>query len=144
MFTVSHDRFFLDRVGQKLLVLGVSRLGKQEIGGYEFMEGGDNIFSRYSNIIAERRTQFETDSDQGGYAGGKPKRAKSADKKRQAAPEELKRFNRFTVTEIEEMIMQFEEDIMCMQEQFGNENIYRDPEKYEKLTTEMEAAKNRA
>ena len=39
------------------------------------------------------------------------------------------------------MIMQFEEDIMQLEEKFGDENIYKDPSKFEQLKTDIADAK---
>lgn len=143
VFAVSHDRFFLDKVAQRLLVMGVNGLGRMEMGNYELIEGGkEGVFTKYSNTIAERRAEHQADGRKTDESAGKPKRSKTGSgNKRQAAPEELKRFNRYTVEEIEEMIMQYEEDIACMQEKFGDEEIYRDKEKYEQLTKDMEESK---
>lgn len=138
---VSHDRYFLDNVAQRLLVLGVNHLGKLDIGNYEFLEGGSGMFSKYACLIAERRQQHQADLQKRKTAGKKPKRSSSANKKRKTTPQELIKFNRVTTEEIEEMIMQFEEDIMALQERFGDENIYKDPQKYADLNKEIAAAK---
>ena len=141
VFAVSHDRFFLDKVAQKLLVMGVNELGRMEIGGYELVEGGDNAFSRYSNMIAERRAMDAESPKKSGENGSKAKRSKSQEKKRTAAPEELKRFNKYTVEEIEEMIMQYEEDIAILQEKFNDEEVYKNHLKFEEITTQIDASK---
>jgi ATP-binding cassette subfamily F protein 3 len=142
VIAVSHDRYFLDRVAEKMLVLGVNRLGKMEMGGYEFLEGGNEIFSRYACLIAERRAEEDELSKKREPSERKRKRSKSAGaKKRKVTPEELKKFNRLAIEEIEEMIIEFEDDIMAMQERFGDEAIYKDPVKYAELNEEMAAAK---
>jgi hypothetical protein len=113
-----------------------------EIGGYEFLEGGNEIFSRYACLIAERRAEEDELTKKREPSERKRKRSKSAGaKKRKVTPEELKKFNRLAIEEIEEMIIEFEDDIMAMQERFGDEAIYKDPVKYAELNEEMAAAK---
>jgi ATP-binding cassette subfamily F protein 3 len=144
VITVSHDRYFLDSVAQKLLVLGVNHLGKLDIGNYEFILGGERdggSFSKYANTIAQRRQQHENELKKRPNTAKKPKRGSNAEKRRTPAPADLKRFNKLSVEEIEEQIMEFEEDAMNLEEKFGDENVYKDPIKFEQLKADIAAAK---
>ncbi|HSW00812.1 MAG TPA: hypothetical protein VLI39_11610 [Sedimentisphaerales bacterium] len=44
-------------------------------------------------------------------------------------PDEFKRFNRLTVDQIEKMIMQVEQEIDAMKQQFGSAEIYKNPDR---------------
>ena len=44
-----------------------------------------------------------------------------------AASNELKRFNKFKTSEIEQMIMELEDEIVMIQEKFGHAHIYQQP-----------------
>jgi hypothetical protein len=55
------------------------------------------------------------------------------------APDELKRFNKFTVDQIEKMIMQVEQEIDAMKQQFGSAEIYKSPDRLAELQQSYEA-----
>ena len=54
VIVVSHDRFFIDQVVDKLLVIGANRLGKKRLGQFELLEGVTTAYSRYAEMIEER------------------------------------------------------------------------------------------
>jgi hypothetical protein len=51
----------------------------------------------------------------------------------------MNRFNKFTVDQIEEMILQTEREIEDMKEQFGNAEIYKNPDRLADLQQSYEA-----
>jgi len=136
---VSHDRFLLDRVVDKLLVLGVDEFGNKETGRFEFVAGGRGTYSRYAELTENRVTSrqqavAETDKKKS------PKRARPASSgTRKTTPAELRRFNKLATKEIEQNIVDIEEQITILQEQFGAEHIYKDPALLTRLRENFEA-----
>ena len=142
VIVVSHDRYFLDRVVDKLLVVGANELGKKQLGQCEIIEGGVGTYSRYAEAIDNRIADREKQTNPSGQTK-KPKRARSENAAgRQTTPPELKQFNKFSVDQIEEMIMQAEEDIAKMQDKFGDESVYKDHKLLEELHAAVENKKN--
>ncbi len=120
---VSHDRYFLDRVVDKLLVFGVDEFGERALGRLEFT-AGKNVYSLYAEklrkrIVKKQLAKARPLRQAGGRAGKKPT---------SAVPTELKRFNKYTTQRIEDMIMSQEEKIAELQEEFGDEKYYQNPE----------------
>ena len=139
---VSHDRYFLDRVVDKLLVVGANELGKKELGECEVIEGFANAYSRYAELIDERLADKDARDSTAGK-GKKPKRAKSANAEpKQTTPTELKRFNKYNVDKLEEMIMETEEAIETLQAKFGDEDVYKDHKLTAEIQQEIENHKN--
>jgi ATP-binding cassette subfamily F protein 3 len=117
IIAVSHDRFFLDRIAQRLIVLGADEMGKMAPGRFEFINGS---FSRYAELLEQRALEQET-----GEQGARPKRPKQ-DKPRKTTPPELKQFNAWPVEKIEQAIEEAEVKIKGLHESFGDEKIYKD------------------
>ena len=113
---ISHDRFFLDRTVQRLIVLGADELGKMAPGRFEFIDGS---FSRYTELLEERSEQVTEQQ------AAKPKKAKQ-DKPRKTTPPELKQFNGWQVEKIEQAIEETEAKIKVLHESFADEKVYKD------------------
>ncbi|HSV99525.1 MAG TPA: ABC-F family ATP-binding cassette domain-containing protein [Sedimentisphaerales bacterium] len=132
IITVSHDRYFLDRVADKLLVVGTDEFGQRRLGRTEFIVG-EPAYSVYADTIRRRteekeRKEAETaevKKRQSQIANLKSPMAASTNK----APDELKRFNKYTVDQIETMIMETEQEIDAMKQQFGNAEVYKNPDR---------------
>lgn len=116
---VSHDRFFLDKVTDRLLVVGADESGRKAMGKCELVIGS---YSRYAELLDQRTTAREKNAK---AAGARPKRPKPA-KKKKTTPPELRQFNVWTVEKIEDAIISTEQKIAALQEQFGDEKIYKD------------------
>ena len=84
IIAVSHDRFFLDRIAQRLIVLGADELGKTTPGKFEFISGS---FSRYAELLEQRALEQEKAPQ-----AAKPKQSRQ-DKPRKTTPPELRQFN---------------------------------------------------
>ena len=73
------------------------------------------------------------------------RRPSSAENKpRTRTPKELKRFNKYSVEQIEELIMALEQELADMKERFGHAEIYKNPQQlanlqqtYDAKTTEL-------
>jgi ATP-binding cassette subfamily F protein 3 len=138
MIVVSHDRYFLDRIVDKLIVIGTDELGNRCLGKTE-MVNIKPVYSYYSSVISERR-EARMQEQKSLAAGSKKRRsAGSEEKARNKTPEELKRFNKYSVEKIEEMITELEAELVEMRERFGDENIYKNPEQFNELKNEYDS-----
>ncbi|MEN6334192.1 MAG: ribosomal protection-like ABC-F family protein [Phycisphaerales bacterium] len=132
IIAVSHDRYFLDRVADKLLVIGTDEFGQRQLGRTEFIVG-EPAYSVYADTIHRRIEAKELKEAQAAEARKKQSQISNLKSQMAAsanrAPDELKRFNKFTVDQIEKMIMQIEQEIGQMKEQFGDAEIYKNPDR---------------
>jgi ATP-binding cassette subfamily F protein 3 len=139
VIVVSHDRFFLDRVANKLLMVGVDEFGKRQPGKCEMVEGVENTYSRYAETLTQRIATAEEER----VKAEKKKAAQNPDISKNAAPAGLKKFNKYAVEEIENMIMEQEEKIDEFQLEFGDERVYLDPDLLSALKEKIEKHKNK-
>jgi ATP-binding cassette subfamily F protein 3 len=126
MLVVSHDRYFLDRVVERLIVVGCDELGARCLGKTEFVDVKP-VYSHYASLVHKRVEARQQKSET--RAGGPRKRrsARTQDKARPKTPEELRRFNKYSAEQIEELITELEQELADMKERFGNATIYRNP-----------------
>jgi ATP-binding cassette subfamily F protein 3 len=124
MVVVSHDRYFLDRVVDKLLVIGTDECGNRQLGRIEFVSG-DPVYSAYASLVQRRRQQREQKEETQVSAPKKRRSSSAQEKPRRKAPEELKRFNKYTVDQIEKSIMDLEQEIAELKERFGDSAVYK-------------------
>jgi ATP-binding cassette subfamily F protein 3 len=136
VIVVSHDRFFLDKIADKLIVLGTDELGKKALGRFEIVNG---TFSRYSELLEERTAAQNQKRRSGGAA--KPKRPKRKRVKK-TTPSHLRRFNAWSLEKIEEEIIKTEEQLAVLEEQFGQEKIYKDPNLFSALEKDFGSQKD--
>ncbi|MHC4754023.1 MAG: ribosomal protection-like ABC-F family protein [Planctomycetota bacterium] len=130
---VSHDRFFLDKIADKLLVLGTDPLGQKAPGQYEFVIGS---VSRYLELIEERTVEQKQLTKGGKHTKHKRKKHKKT------TPLELKQFNPWTIEKIEDQINRTELQLKEMQESFGEEKIYKNPDLLEELNKKFNEQNN--
>ena len=125
IIVVSHDRFLLDRIADRLLIMGVDELGRRCQGKTEFA-AVKPVYSYYATTLAQRQQQQKSIQDE----QSKVKKRKSETmrtKQGRKTPEELKRFNKYPVEQIEQMITELEEKVSRLKEKFGDEIIYKNP-----------------
>jgi ATP-binding cassette subfamily F protein 3 len=139
MIVVSHDRYFLDRVADKLLVIGTDSLGARRLGQTQFVATRP-VYSHYASLVRKRIEAQQ--QEQPARGGGRRRRrpapwgpASAADKPRPKTPEELRRFNKYSVEQLEEMITTHEQELIAIKEQFGDAEIYKNPENLAQLQT---------
>jgi hypothetical protein len=103
-------------------VVGTDALGNRCLGKTEFI-AQKPAYTRYVDLIRKRQeaAQQEKESQQ---QAAKPR----AEKPRITTPEELKRFNKYSVDQIEEMILNLEQKVDEMKERFGDAEVYKNPE----------------
>ena len=138
MIVVSHDRYFLDCVIDKLLVIGVDEFGSRCLGKTEFIDAKP-VYSYYASIVRERVENRQQNLQS--RSAGSPKRrpAGAGGKPRSRTPEELKQFNKYSVEQIEELIIELEHELDGMKEHFGDEMIYKNPERFAELQYNYDA-----
>ncbi|UCE50076.1 MAG: ABC-F family ATP-binding cassette domain-containing protein [Phycisphaerales bacterium] len=138
MLVVSHDRYFLDRVVDKLIVLGSDELGSRRLGAVEFVEIKP-VYSHYASLV-RKRVEAQQQKSESRPAGPRKRRSASAQSKpRPRTPEELKRFNKYSADQIEELIMELEQELAQMKERFGDATIYKNPDQLAELQTGYDA-----
>jgi ATP-binding cassette subfamily F protein 3 len=124
---VSHDRYFIDKTAERLLVMGIDDFGVRSIGRFTFYSAANKVYTRYSEQTEQRLTE-QRGRVQKAAKGTVRKYAKSRHVKTKAvAPSELNRFNKFSTDEIEQMITELEEEVVLLQEKFGQAGMYRQP-----------------
>ena len=135
IIAVSHDRYFLDRVADKLLVVGTDELGQRCLGKTEFV-GGTPAYTVYASLVRKR---VEAEQEKQKQAQAKAAKRQSPISNPQSptgtsrTPEELKRFNKYSVEQLEEMILQLEHELDEMKERFGDEAVYKNPDRLAEL-----------
>lgn len=129
IIVVSHDRFFIDRIAEKMLIIGVDEFGKRSMGKFEFVEGNDSVYTVYSKTIAARIEKAAQQKIAEKTAAGANVNKNRPHKERKTAPDDIKQFNRFRIEQIEQMIMDTEEDIAQSKGKFALEEYYKDHNK---------------
>jgi ATP-binding cassette subfamily F protein 3 len=138
MIVVSHDRYFLDRIVDMLIVVGSDELGSRCLGRTEFVEVKP-VYSHYASLVRKRVEARQQESES---RPGRPRKRRSASaqsKPRPKTPEELRRFNKYSVEQIEELITELEQELAEMKERFGDAKIYKDPEQLAELQAGYDA-----
>jgi ATP-binding cassette, subfamily F, member 3 len=140
IIAVSHDRYFLDRVVDKLFVIGTDELGNRCLGKTEFVIG-DPAYTAYAALVRQRveaQKQANLESSRSSNQTSTTKHQKSR-APRVTTPEELKRFNKYSVGQLEEMIMELEREIATMKERFGDAEVYKNPARLAELQRDYAA-----
>ncbi len=137
MIVVSHDRYFLNRIVDKLIVVGVDELGQRCLGKTESVNVKP-VYSYYTSLVRERTEAQQDKQDSVSIKGRKRRPAGASSKQRSKTPEELKRFNKYSIEKIEEMIMSLEHELAGLRECFGDATIYKNPEQLSALQQKFE------
>ena len=138
MIVVSHDRYFLDKIIDRLIVIGTDELGHRCIGKTEFI-GIKPVYSYYTSLVCERleSQQQKLKSRAGGARKRRP--ASAVGRPRSRTPKELRQFNKYSIEQIEELIMALEQELADMKERFGEAEIYKDPQQLSRLRQTYDA-----
>jgi len=141
IIAVSHDRYFLDRTADRLLVMGVDDDGRRAPGRTLFI-GGPAPYRRFSERLSaassvpgsSAASSSASKAPAGADGRGQPGARRTGKSQPQRAarkrtPEHLRKYNRFTVEQLEQQIEAMEKRIAEMQEQFGDAAIYQDPDR---------------
>ncbi len=135
LIVVSHDRYFLDRTVDRLLVIGTDEVGNRCLGRHEQIDG-EPAYSLYAELVQRRREAGQQSAQR--KSAGTVKPSGKPVKVREKTPEELKRFNKFSVEQLEAKIMTLEDDLVALKERFGDEAIYKDPTQLARLQQEYD------
>lgn len=132
LITVSHDRYFLDRIAETLLVMGVDQRGDKKTGAFEWVPTvfpeSDGIYSTYSQIVERRKADDKTKRT--------PTKPSTAPKQpRAAAPRHLKAFNKYSLEQIESTIANLEDEKERLNARFGEAAVYQNPERLADLNS---------
>jgi ATP-binding cassette subfamily F protein 3 len=138
MIVVSHDRYFLDRVVDKLIVVGLDELGSRCLGKTEIIEAKP-AYSYYASLVSKRIESRQQKLESSGAGTRKRRPASAVSRTRSRTPEELKRFNKYTIEQIEELIIELEQELEGMKERFGDEMVYKNPEQLVELQQSYDA-----
>ena len=122
IIVVSHDRYFLDRVVDRLLVLR-----PQEHAVY------DGNYSFYIEQMEQERTGGKTE------AGVKRKKPRRSTGDRSKAKSKSSPYDRLSVDELEAMVMEKEIELGALHEKFADPAILKDPDALAELNEEIEA-----
>lgn len=120
VITVSHDRYFLDRVVDRLLVM------RRE--GCRLFAGN---YSFYVDQIESERTAMPATTPT-------PKKTKPKSKTIPAEPSGPSPYDRLSISELEMMLIDREAQLTQLNERFGDPVICRDPERLAELEEQVE------
>jgi len=139
IIAVSHDRYFLDRVAETLLVLGADAEGGRRISSAEIILAAatdtDGVYSTYAQKVHRQKQDIEKEK----IAAKRKTTPLSAPKAK--TPQHLRPFNKYTPEQIEEMVSEMELEVDQMQHRFGDEKIYQNHELMRQLQIDFEAKK---
>ncbi len=129
LIIVSHDRYFLENVVDSILVIGADKLGRKQMGRFEFIPGP---YSWYATILEKRRQSASQEKV------SKPKQKKEKSKEpKTKTPSHLREFNKWTIEQIEEAIIETEEKIQTLHEKFGDDAIYKNTDLLDELREKL-------
>jgi ATP-binding cassette subfamily F protein 3 len=138
IIAVSHDRYFLDRLTDKMMVVGTDLLGQRCLGKIEFISVKP-VYSYYESSVRERIEAQQQKPQPRTKSSRKRRPVRTKREQRSKTPVELKRFNKYSVEKIEELIIEIEQDLVSMRERFGDETIYKNPEQLARLQQSYDA-----
>ncbi len=128
---VSHDRYFLDRVVNKLLVL-------PERAKYELLPGN---WSTYEQRLADRETARRAAAEQARADARRANRQRQKQKAKSKADTQSSNdapYARWSLARLEEEIIEREEQVAAVEHQFSDPNIYRDAERAKALRQQVD------
>lgn len=124
VLAVSHDRYFIDSLFEKMLILGKDKSGRKNPSShtwYQKLSDEKGIFTQWTELIA---SQHEKTAAEKKGANKKQTPAKSS-AIASTTPPELRPFNAWKIETIEERILSLEEEIELLSLEYGKEETYR-------------------
>ncbi len=138
LVAVSHDRYFLDKLFDELLVMGLDTAGHKQPGATAWtscLSEEKGVYSLWSQrVMAAAEEKKKADGPGSPGSLNSPSRTPSGPK----TPTELRPFNKYTAEQIEDMILEKESKLDLITEQFGSEEVYKNPEIFRKLQKERD------
>jgi ATP-binding cassette subfamily F protein 3 len=136
IIAVSHDRFFIDKIADDLLIIGADRLGQKKLDSFEFVTAAKPCYQGYSKILKERLNLHA----QKIAKAENTRKIKESKKQKAKTPSHLRQFNKYSPDQIEKQILDLEEHIENIREKFGEETYYKNPEKLKNLQKKFDQA----
>ncbi|MBI4718584.1 MAG: ATP-binding cassette domain-containing protein [Planctomycetes bacterium] len=134
IIVVSHDRYFLDQVVDRLLVMRPE--------GCALYAGN---YSYYIDQVEQKRSSATAAAGENPTPrrarGGEPRRRKAvaAGEDAARAPRRTARYDRLSIEELEAMVVEREVKLAALQERFGDPEVYKDLDALEELQEEVDA-----
>jgi ATP-binding cassette subfamily F protein 3 len=134
IIAVSHDRYFLDRICERLLVM---RLNEHTLydGNYSYYIR--QVEQQRELAAAEAGAEKRPKSAKGGKL---PEGGPGGDGAAAAPKPQRTRFYKLRLEELEQLIMDLETRLMQLHERFGEAELYHDPTAVSDLREEFESA----
>ncbi len=138
VIAVSHDRYFIDHIFDELLILGLNEEGQKCIGlsGWVQRISDDRgVFSQWNDKIAARTEELKKIDTSGPIPA-----SKSVSNKKPAVkvPPELRPFNALSIEDLESRILLLEEEVSVLTEQYGQEQVYKNPALFKELQDKLD------
>jgi ATP-binding cassette subfamily F protein 3 len=134
IFFVSHDRFFLDQVAQRLLILDPPGIKDFE-GNYS---GWQRKLAERERAAAEQAAEQAAERQKRGSKPAPRPTEKKVEKKPAKDNPYLRPFGRLTTKEVEQQITETEIALADCQERFGDAGKLKTPGEGKKLQAELE------
>lgn len=122
---VSHDRYFLDQVAKRLLVLQ-----PPEIASF------DGNYSAWSAYLAKKKATAKSATPARPRANPQPAKTKATPAKKNTDNPWARPFGRLSVTDLEREISRTETEVNRCQQRMGDANVARDPARSRQLVAE--------
>ena len=127
IFTISHDRYFLNTIIDKILVLDENGI-TEYLGNYDY-------------YVEKKKLQQETS-----FVEVKEEKTKTQikdDKRKEREQKEKEKKNRYKIQQLEKDIQETEEGIEKLDELLCQENIYSNPERAKDVSLEKSTLENK-
>jgi len=125
IIVVSHDRYFLDRIVDRLLVI---RRGNHAVY--------DGSYSYYIEQVERQK------ADSRGKTPASPKKDKSRNAAGGKKKSEPSPYDRLSIDELEKMVIEREAKLAELHERFADSAVYKDPDTLADLREEVEAVES--
>ena len=124
MVMVSHDRYFLDRLVDRLLVMR-----PEQCAVYD---------GNYSHYVAQVEKQRQCSTGAVTANRGKAQRKTRLQPKSKSTSA---RFDHLPLDELEELVVRYETELAAIHERFGDPSVYKNPATLEELHEKADALK---
>jgi ATP-binding cassette subfamily F protein 3 len=138
VIAVSHDRYFIDRLFDELLILGLSKEGQRCIGHSEWTRKIGDDKGVYSLWNEQAIHQAEEEKKSKLSLSRNPPKADRGKKQTIKMPPEIRPFNSLSTEDLETGIIRLEEEISNLTEQYGQEQIYKNPSLLKELRDKLD------
>ncbi|MFO0838863.1 MAG: ABC-F family ATP-binding cassette domain-containing protein [Phycisphaerae bacterium] len=138
ILVVSHDRYFLDRIVDRLLLM---RAGSHATFAGNYSYYAEQV-QREEDAAAQRARRVEKSKHGAAQSSAtKSPHAAKSNAGRAEASKRLAPFRKLSLANLEALIAKHERDIAALHDRFGDPQVYRDKELAQRLQAELEQAK---